>query len=73
MKISQNPCVRLTSEQFSRLADAKSYPGMYSLCLFMRFRKIPTEGCVRACPRKIEIFTEFRLFAKLIRDGLGSF
>ena len=28
MKISQNPCVRLTSEQFSYLDQVTSYPGI---------------------------------------------
>ena len=41
MKISQNLCVQLTPEQFSYLDQVKTYPGMWSLCLSVRFRKIP--------------------------------
>ena len=52
MKIAQNPWIRFTPEQFSRLAKVNSCPGKYSLCLYMRFRKICTEERVRAWPRK---------------------
>ena len=44
MKISQNLWVQLTAEQFSYLDQVKTYPGMHSLCLAMRFRKSCTEG-----------------------------
>ena len=63
MKISQNLCVQLTPEQFSPLREVKTYPGMWSLCLAMRFRKICTGGCVRGIGQKIEIFMNFRLFS----------
>ena len=39
MKISQNLCIRLISDQFSTSPDVKAYPGMHSLCPFMRLRK----------------------------------
>ena len=62
MKISQNLCVQLTPEQFSPLREVKTYPGMWSLCLSMRFRKICTEECVRGMGQTIEIFMKFRHF-----------
>ena len=47
----------MTPEQFSYLDYVKSYPGMHSLCLAMRFRKISLAGCVRAWHFKMtEIF-----------------
>ena len=49
MKISQNLWIQLTPEQFSRLDQVTSYPGMQLVCLSMRFREIPTGGCVRSC------------------------
>ena len=39
MKIFQNLWIRLISDQFSTSPDVKAYPGMHSLCPFMRLRK----------------------------------
>ena len=39
MVIAQNPCVRLTPDQFSYLEEVKTYPGMHLLCLSMRCGK----------------------------------
>ena len=42
MKIAQNLWIRFTPDQFLDHPQVKSYPGMYSLCSSMRFRKIAT-------------------------------
>ena len=39
MKISQDLWIRFTPDQFCHHPQVKSYPGMYSLCSSMRFRK----------------------------------
>ena len=44
MKISENLCIRCTSEQFPRFREVKTYPDIDHLYLSMRFRKIPTDG-----------------------------
>ena len=59
IEISQNLWIRLTPEQFSYQDQVKTCPGTWSLCLSMRFRKIPLAGCVFAWPRKFEIFMNF--------------
>ena len=62
MKISQNQSVQLSPEQFSCLDQLKSYPGMYSLCLSMRFRKSSTEIYVFAWLNKHRDFHDFLIF-----------
>ena len=44
MVIAQNPCVRLTPDQFSQIPWAKTYPGMYSLCHFYSLGEILIGG-----------------------------
>ena len=56
MDIAQNPCVRLTPDQFLYLPQAKTYPGMYSLCPSMRFRKSYIDGKIFCDTEKVEIF-----------------
>ena len=72
MKISQNLWIQLSPEQFSRLDQVKSCPGIYSLCLSMRFTKSCTETLVFTWLQKIDIFMNFRLFAKVSMDRIGS-
>ena len=61
MKIAQNLQVRLTWEQFSPLPEVKSYPGMYSLCPSMRFRKSCQQGQIFCDTEKFENFMKYSL------------
>ena len=74
MKISQNLWIQLTPEQFAPLDQTMSYPGMYLLCLSMRFRKKSCRIGFCVTPKNLD-FHEFLIFLendqRLLRKLLG--
>jgi len=68
MKITRDLWIRLNSKQFSFLPEVKTYSGMHSLCLSMRFRKIPFEEQVLSWHKKLRFSWNFEISWNVLRS-----